>query len=67
MFRLSNSEIDSVRSQIVTSRNPESTIEMWKLREQAKMQANTDDNADSDDDFYDDVIAQSALNWMEKD
>ena len=47
--------------------NPESTIEMWKLREQAKMQADTDDNADSDDDFYDDVIAQSALNWMEKD
>ena len=42
--------------------NPESTIEMWKLREQAKMQADTDDNADSDDDFYDDVIAQSALN-----
>ena len=67
MFRLSNSEIDSVRSQIVTSRNPESTIEMWKLREQAKMQADTDDNADSDADFYDDVIAQSALNWMEKD
>ena len=27
----------------------------------------TDDNADSDDDFYDDVIAQSVLNWMEKD
>ena len=47
--------------------NPDSTIEMWKLREQAKMQADTDDNADSDDDFYDDVIAQSALNWMEKD
>ena len=47
--------------------NPESTIEMWKLREQAKMQADTDDNADSDADFYDDVIAQSALNWMEKD
>lgn len=31
------------------------------------MQADTDDNADSDADFYDDVIAQSALNWMEKD
>ena len=29
-------------------------------------QADTDDNADSEDDFYDDVIAQSALNWMEK-
>lgn len=42
--------------------NPDSTIEMWKLREQAKMQADTDDNADSDADFYDDVIAQSALN-----
>ena len=24
-------------------------------------------NADSDDNFYDDVIAQSALTWMEKD
>ena len=32
-----------------------------------QQQADTDDNADSDDDFYDDVIAQSALNWMEKD
>ncbi len=31
-----------------------------------QQQADTDDNADSDDDFYDDVIAQSALNWMEK-
>ena len=32
-----------------------------------QQQADTDDNADSEDDFYDDVIAQSALNWMEKD
>ena len=32
-----------------------------------EQQADTDDNADSDDNFYDDVIAQSALNWMEKD
>ena len=32
-----------------------------------QQQADTDDNTDSDDDFYDDVIAQSALNWMEKD
>ena len=32
-----------------------------------QQQADTDDNAESDDDFYDDVIAQSALNWMEKD
>ena len=32
-----------------------------------EQQADTDDNADSDDSFYDDVIAQSALNWMEKD
>ena len=32
-----------------------------------QQQADTDDNADLDDDFYDDVIAQSALNWMEKD
>ena len=32
-----------------------------------QQQPDTDDNADSDDDFYDDVIAQSALNWMEKD
>lgn len=32
-----------------------------------QQQADTDDNADSDDDFYDDVIAQSAWNWMEKD
>ena len=32
-----------------------------------QQQADTDDNADSDDDFYDDVIVQSALNWMEKD
>ena len=32
-----------------------------------ELQADTDDNADSDDSFYDDVIAQSALNWMEKD
>ena len=32
-----------------------------------QQQADTDDNADSDADFYDDVIAQSALNWMEKD
>lgn len=31
-----------------------------------QQQADTDDNADSDDNFYDDVIAQSALNWMEK-
>ena len=31
-----------------------------------QQQADTDDNADSDDDFYDDVIVQSALNWMEK-
>lgn len=31
-----------------------------------QQQADTDDNTDSDDDFYDDVIAQSALNWMEK-
>ena len=31
-----------------------------------QQQADTDDNADSEDDFYDDVIAQSALNWMEK-
>ena len=27
-----------------------------------QQQADTDDNADSEDDFYDDVIAQSALN-----
>ena len=32
-----------------------------------QQQADTDDNADSEADFYDDVIAQSALNWMEKD
>ena len=32
-----------------------------------QQQADTDDNADSDNDFYDDVIAQSAWNWMEKD
>lgn len=32
-----------------------------------QQQADTDDNADSDADFYDDVIVQSALNWMEKD
>ena len=32
-----------------------------------QQQADTDDNADSEDDFYDDVIVQSALNWMEKD
>ena len=32
-----------------------------------QQQADTDDNADSDDSFYDDVIAQSALNWMETD
>ena len=32
-----------------------------------QQQADTEDNTDSDDDFYDDVIAQSALNWMEKD
>lgn len=32
-----------------------------------QQQADTDDNADSDADFYDDVIAQSAWNWMEKD
>lgn len=32
-----------------------------------QQQADTDDNADSDDNFYDDVIAQSVLNWMEKD
>ena len=32
-----------------------------------QQQADTDDNADSDDDFYDDVISQSAWNWMEKD
>lgn len=32
-----------------------------------QQQADTDDNAESDDDFYDDVIAQSALNWMETD
>lgn len=32
-----------------------------------QQQADTDDNVDSDDDFYDDVIVQSALNWMEKD
>ena len=31
------------------------------------MLADTDDNADSDDDFYDGVIVQNALNWMEKD
>lgn len=31
-----------------------------------QQQADTDDNADSEDDFYDDVIAQSALNGMEK-
>ena len=32
-----------------------------------QQQAGTDDNADLDADFYDGVIAQSALNWMEKD
>ncbi len=32
-----------------------------------QQQADTEDNTDSDDDFYDDVIAQSTLNWMEKD
>ena len=32
-----------------------------------QQQADTDDNADLDADFYDGVIAQSALNWMEKD
>lgn len=32
-----------------------------------QQQVDTDDNADSDADFYDDVIAQSALNWMKKD
>ena len=32
-----------------------------------QQQTDTDDNADSDDNFYDDVIAQSALNGMEKD
>ena len=32
-----------------------------------QQQADTDDNADSDAVVYDDVIAQRALNWMEKD
>lgn len=32
-----------------------------------QQQAGADDNVDSDDEFYDDVIAQSALNWMGKD
>lgn len=32
-----------------------------------QQQAGADENTDSDDEFYDDVIAQSALNWMEKD
>lgn len=31
-----------------------------------QQQADTDDNADSDDDFMM-TIAQSSLNWMEKD
>ena len=31
-----------------------------------QQQPDTDDNAESDDEFYDDVIAQSALNCMEE-
>lgn len=44
-----------------------STEEMAVIEERIRQEADTDDNADSDDSFYDDVIAQSALNWMEKD
>lgn len=32
-----------------------------------QQQAGADDNTDSGDEFYDDVIAQSALDWMKKD
>lgn len=32
-----------------------------------QQQADTDDNTDTDDEIYDDVIVQRALDWMEKD